>query len=71
MTQIRNREFYRTAGYNAYRVGYTSFDCPYGNRKSMECQMWLEGYQAAKRDKATKWPVNPIIIRRPIATRGM
>lgn len=69
MTQTRDREFYRTAGYNAFRLGKTAFDCPYGNRKSMECQAWLEGYVAAKRAKAPRFEVSPMVIRRPIASR--
>jgi len=64
----RNRAFYITTGFNAYRLGKTSFDCPFPG-KSAEGRAWLEGYASAKKINAPRFEVAPMIIRRPIASR--
>jgi hypothetical protein len=60
----RDAAFYQTTGFNAYRLGCTSFDCPY-KFKTMEARNWLIGYVNAKQSKPKMFEVNPIIIRRP------
>lgn len=59
----RGADFYQTTGFNAYRLGQTSFDCPF-KFNTMEAKNWLIGYVRAKQQKPKMFEVNPIIVRR-------
>lgn len=52
--QHNTPEFYRRAGFNAYRLGITAFGCPFSG-KSMEGKAWLAGYVEAKRSRPLRW----------------
>lgn len=47
---VRDAAFYRTAGYNAQRLGLKALDCPY--RGDSRARAWVEGYTEAKRTHA-------------------
>jgi hypothetical protein len=58
VVQVRDENFYRIAGFNAYRLGLTSFDCPYkgGDKRN---QQWFLGYAEAKRTTASPMLCEP------------
>lgn len=53
----RDDNFYRQAGFNAYRLGLTAFDNPYPLADSRN-KLWLEGYVDAKRKRAKPMEVS-------------
>ena len=73
--QLRTSDFYFRAGFNAYKLGKTSFDCPF-KHKTMEEKNWIAGYATAKRNRERMFIVNPIPQRKtdaelPIHARKM
>lgn len=53
VVQERDDQFYYTAGYNSYRLGLNSFDCPYKARDP-RVTFWMAGYASAKAQRATR-----------------
>ena len=55
---VRDDTFYRTAGWNAYRLGLSKADCPY-KLGTPESAAWLDGHAAARRTKQPPMEVSP------------
>lgn len=68
VTQNRDDAFYRTAGYNAQRLGLTSFQCPY-KAPDRRARLWVEGYGTAKREAAPPMEVTDPLLRPASAVR--
>lgn len=62
VVQNRDDAFYRTAGYNAQRLGLTSFQCPY-KAPDKRARLWVEGYGNAKREAAPPMEVTDPLLR--------
>lgn len=68
---VRDAAFYRTAGYNAQRLGLKALDCPY--RGDSRARAWVEGYTEAKRTHAAPMacstpPVSSTTAKGPFKT---
>lgn len=53
----RSEAFIEEAGFNAFRLGITSFDAPY-KPGTKELKSWLAGYSRAKRQHASAMEVS-------------
>lgn len=62
VVQNRDDAFYRTAGYNAQRLGLTAFQCPY-KAPDKRARLWVEGYGNAKREAAPPMEVTDPLLR--------
>lgn len=68
VVQNRDDTFYRTAGYNAQRLGLTSFQCPY-KAPDRRARLWVEGYGSAKREAAPPMEVTDPALHPASAVR--